>query len=199
MEIYNIPQLIGSNRTNVTELIGFNFAKTTKDTANKGLHFFIDDYQFNRLWNNPQAYISLLQRFDFVLSPDFSLYKDYPVALQIYNHYRKHWLAAYWENNGIEVIPTICWSDRASFEWCFDGEPVGGTVAVSSIGTQKSKAAKKSFAEGYNEMINKLKPQTIIFYGNVPDGCSGNIVRIEEFHSKFNKQKGADYEQNCQG
>lgn len=81
-----------------------------------GIHFFLDDYQFMRLWNNPERYIDLLKKFNCVLSPDFSLYADYPTALQIYNHYRKHWLAACWQMYGIEVIPTICWSNEKSFE-----------------------------------------------------------------------------------
>ena len=119
---YNIPQLIGSKRMTFPELIGFNYAKSAKVRSEKGLHFFLDDYQFLRLWNNPTAYLELIKQFQCVLTPDFSLYADFPVAMQIYNHYRKHWLGSYWEENGIEVIPTICWSDEKSFDWCFDGE-----------------------------------------------------------------------------
>ena len=105
--------------------------------------------------------------------------------MQIYNHYRKHWLGALWESCGIEVIPTVGWSDERSFEWCFDGEPVGGTVAVSSVGTQNSKSAKAAFLLGYNEMIRRLEPSTILFYGNVPDECRGNIVKINAFQNKW--------------
>lgn len=108
--------------------------------------------------------------------------------MQIYNHYRKHWLGAFWEDNGIEVIPTICWSDEKSFKWCFDGEPKGGTVAVSSIGTQNDNAAKAAFISGYEVMCEKLRPETILFYGNVPDECKGNIVHIKAFQDKW---KGA--------
>lgn len=123
------------------------------------------------------------------MSPDFSLYSDFPKALQIYNHYRKHWLGAYWQLNGIEVIPTICWSDESSFEWCFDGEPQGGTVAVSSVGTQLNKQSKQLFLNGYNEMIKRLQPETVIFYGKVPDECMGNIVRIRAFQDKWKEAK----------
>lgn len=186
---YKIPQIKGTIRANIMELVGFNYARSMKDTAGKGLHFFLDDYQFMRVWNDPARYIPILKRFDFVLSPDFSLYADFPVAMQIYNHYRKHWLAAYWESNGIEVIPTICWSTKDSFEWCFDGEPTGGTVAVSSIGTQNNSQSKELFLVGYNEMIKRLAPETIIFYGSVPDECRGNILKIEPFYEKFNKCK----------
>lgn len=186
---YNIPQIKGTNRTDIKELVGFNYAKTIKDTAGKGIHFFLDDYQFLRVWRTPDTYIPILKKFDFVLSPDFSLYMDFPVAMQIYNHYRKHWLATYWESQGIEVIPTICWSGKESFDWCFDGEPIGGTVAVSAIGTQNNDRAKELFLQGYEEMIKRLSPETIIFYGNVPKECRGNILKIEAFQQKFKKCK----------
>ncbi|MCM1328824.1 MAG: DUF4417 domain-containing protein [Ruminococcus sp.] len=186
---YGIPKIRGSDRKNVTELIGFNFANTTRDTAGKGCHFFIDDYRFARVWNSPDKYIPQLKKFDFVLSPDFSLFTDFPVAMQIYNHYRKHWLAAYWESLGIEVIPTIGWSTAESFDWCFDGEPVGGTVAVSSVGTQNGKRAKEFFLNGYAEMLRRLSPETVIFYGNVPDECRGNIIQIKSFQEKFKEVK----------
>lgn len=156
---------------------------------NCGVHFFLDDYQFQRLWNTPDRYIERLQKFNCVLSPDFSLYADYPKALQIYNHYRKHWIGAYLQLYGIEVIPTICWSDEKSFEWCFDGEPCGGTVAVSSVGTQKNKIAKELFLKGYKDMIERLQPETVIFYGKVPEECVGNIINIKSFQEKFRRSE----------
>lgn len=68
---YDIPQLTGSKITDFPELIGFNYAKTTKNRQNKGVHFFLDDYQFLRLWNNPTAYLDILKGFRCVLTPDF--------------------------------------------------------------------------------------------------------------------------------
>ena len=128
--MYDIPYLLPEH-CNIKNFLGFNFAMTCKQPYDKGLHFFIDDYQFTRLWRNPDAYLELLQKFKCVCTPDFSTYTDFPKAVQIYNHYRKHWLGAYWQNNGITVIPTVSWSNKASFEWCFDGEPVGGALTVS--------------------------------------------------------------------
>lgn len=148
-----------------------------------GVHFFIDDYLFERCWNDSPRYAKLLGEFRAVLSPDFSLFTDYPPAVQIYNHWRKHLLAAFWQQMGLTVIPSICWSDENSFDWCFDGEPIGGTVAVSSVGTQKAPEAKQLFLLGYSEMIARLKPEKILFFGDVPEGCTGNIERHTSFHS----------------
>ena len=172
---YGIPE-IERTQFDCADFIGFNYAKGAREPENKAVHFFLDDYQFNRVWNDPDRYIDLFRRFRYVLTPDFSLCTDFPKALQIYNHYRKHWLGAYWQLNGINVIPTVCWSDKESFEWCFNGEPTHSVVAVSSVGTQRSKGTKRKFLDGYFEMVDRLQPTQIIFYGNVPEECKGNIV-----------------------
>lgn len=185
---YEIPQ-IEVTHFESCEFIGFNYAAKAKKREEKGIHFFLDDYQFERLWKTPDRYLSMLYDFKYVMSPDFSTYTDFPKIIQIYNHYRKHWIGAYLQENGIDVIPTISWSTPDSYEWCFDGEPEGGTVAVSSVGTQKNKKTKELFILGYKEMVRRLQPETIIFYGNVPEECTENIVRIKAFQEKFKEAK----------
>lgn len=177
---YSIPEIAPAQYEGC-DWIGFNYASGAKNREKKGVHFFLDDYQFMRLWTDPDKYVRMLQQFAYVLSPDFSMYTDFPKALQIYNHYRKHWLGAYWQDHGIKVIPTICWSDQESFKWCFDGEPTHGVVAISSVGTQNSKERKQKFLDGYFEMVDRLQPTQIIFYGIVPEECKGNIVKIKQF------------------
>lgn len=182
---YDIPAL-KSAVYEVDNWISFNFARSCEEPGKHGIHFFIDDYQFMRLWKNPDAYLPMLQQFQAVCTPDFSTYTDFPKAIQVYNHYRKHWLGAYWQEHGIKVIPTISWSDEASFDWCFDGEPVGGTVAVSSVGTQGNRAAAQFFEAGYNEMKRRLNPAQIVMYGSVPECCKGdNLVTVRAFQSKW--------------
>ena len=182
---FNIPAL-QSALFQVDNWISFNYAKGCEEPEQHGIHFFIDDYQFIRLWKDPDRYLEMLGRFQAVCTPDFSTYTDFPKAIQIYNHYRKHWLGAYWQENGINVIPTISWSDEASFEWCFDGEPAGGMVAVSSVGTQGNRRATRLFEAGYEEMKRRLQPIQIIMYGSVPDCAKDdNIVSVKAFQSKW--------------
>ena len=187
---YDIPQLEPVQFDGEgCEFIPFSAAARCKDRASKGVHFFIDDYRFKRLWSAPDNYLPMLQEFKYIMTPDFSMYTDYPKVMQIYNHYRKHWIGAYLQEYGVQVIPTICWSDESSYEWCFDGEPEHSVVAVSSVGTQLNRKSKELFVKGYNAMVERLHPETIIFYGNVPVECMGNIVRIRAFQEKFNEAK----------
>ena len=55
------------------KLIGFNYMLTAKD-KHVGVHMYVDDYQFERLWNTPEKYIDKLKEFECVFTPDFSLY-----------------------------------------------------------------------------------------------------------------------------
>lgn len=96
---FDIPRILAEVPATPQSWIGFNYAKSCKDPANKAVHFFVDDYQFNRLWTNPDAYLDMLRRFKAVCTPDFSTYTDFPKAVQIWNHYRKHWLGAYWQRD----------------------------------------------------------------------------------------------------
>ena len=48
-----------SRKTDIVpeRLLGFNYAKCEKEDTECGIHFFIDDYQFERIWSNPRQTI----------------------------------------------------------------------------------------------------------------------------------------------
>lgn len=184
---YDIPELqpIYENEINeINEWIGFNYVLSDKEPEGKAVHFFIDDYQFNRIWNNPEKYVEKLRKYEAVLTPDFSPYADMPMATQIFNHYRKHWVGRFLQENGVKIIPTIRASrNEGSFEWYLDGEPEGGVVCISSMWT-KDKEAREYFLKEYKQMFDKLKPTKIYVYGNKIDGLEGNVEFIDSFTKK---------------
>lgn len=177
---FDIPEIRPVYELSVKEWIGFNYANSfnEKKKQDTGVNFFLDDYQFERLWNAPNKYIRSLSKFNALASPDFSLYSDFPKAVQIFNHYRKHWLARYWQDMGMTVIPTISWSDEESFDWCFDGEPVGGIVMVSNCGCMKRQDTKEGFLKGYTEMLNRLQPKQVLFFAHTFDEYPGPVKYI---------------------
>lgn len=176
--------------------IGFNYANSTsaEERSRHGLHFYLDDYQFNRLWTHAESYLPMLKQFGAVMSPDFSVYNDFPKAIKIYNVYRNAWLACLWQLNGIVVIPTIMWGAPDTFEYCFDGFPVGGIVSVSMEGGVASDERKRTFMEGYTEMRKRLQPSGIVFHGTIPDWLDAEnvICQIDTFTSKLKKRKRGD-------
>ncbi len=185
---YGIPQINPIYDCKVDNWISWNFALSCDEPEYHGVHFFVDDYQFNRVWTNPNSYLSTLRKFQAVCAPDFSPYADFPKTIQLYNHYRKHWLAAYWQLHGITVIPTITWSDEATLEWCFDGEPKNSAVAISTVGVMNKQEYKDWFLCGYREMMSRLSPTKIFWKGTVPPECESDldiIVKLPSFVQKW--------------
>lgn len=189
---YGIPEIMPEQYSPV-EWIPFNFAKTAIKTDGVGVHFFLDDYQFVRLWNDPYRYINLLSKFDYILSPDFSTFTSMPLAVQIFNHYRKHWLAYFYQLQGISVIPTISWSDDSSFSWCFDGEPTASVVAVSTVGVMNNAKAKEYFMIGYNEMKRVLSPSKILCYGKLLPEIENEVEYIGCYYKKIRAESEAKH------
>lgn len=72
---YGFPQLEPTVFRGQCEFIPFNYASKTTGRAQKGVHFFLDDYQFNRLWTNINRYTDMLSQFRYVMTPDFSMEK----------------------------------------------------------------------------------------------------------------------------
>ncbi len=145
-------------------LTGFKYAMSAND-FDTTIHFFIDDYQFERLWNTPERYVDLLSKFNAVLSPDFSLYMNMPMAMKLWNIYRSRLLGHYWQEQGIKVIPTIGWAEPETFTFCFDGIPEKSIVAVSTVGVRRHEEAIQIWKSGMDAMIERLKPSVILVYG----------------------------------
>lgn len=146
------------------KLIGFNYMLTAKD-KHVGVHMYVDDYQFERLWNTPEKYIDKLKEFECVFTPDFSLYMDMPLAMKIWNVYRSRLLGQYWQSQGIKVIPTISWAEPESYNFCFDGIEKESIVSISTVGVKNSEHSIKIWKDGVGEMIKRIDPYAILIYG----------------------------------
>lgn len=187
---YGIPEMQATSTTG-DKMLRFCDFNEVKDPENYIAHFYYDDYKFISAWRYPDKYIEKLKRFKAVVSPDFSLYTDFPKALQILSCYRRQWCGAYWQIMGIDVIPDVVWGGKESFDFCFDGIPKHSTVAVSSVGIRRNAEwnNKKDclFKTGYDEMLKRLEPTAVLFYGEVIDGLDGNIIQIPSFYAQKRK------------
>ena len=171
--VYELPE--------IKEWIPFNFVLSDDNPEGKAVHFFVDDYQFERLFRQPEKYVDRLREYVCVATPDFSPYADMPQACQIYNHYRKHWVGAYLQAEGLTVIPTIRASrDERSLEWYLDGEPEGGIVLISSMWTGDEDGLEY-FMREYNTMYDTLNPCKVFLYGKEIEGLRGDIEHLETY------------------
>lgn len=182
---YHIPPIKPVTELYVKDWIGFNFVSTTKKCRETtGIHFYIDDYQFERVWNYPSRFSKVFNEFGAVMTPDFSTYLDFPKAVRVFNHYRRHWCGAYWQEMGATVVPTIEWGLPEDYGWCFDGEPEGGIVAVSNVGIMRDKELRENYMRGYKEMLIRLQPKEVLMFGHIFDDYPGPVHYIHYQQAK---------------
>lgn len=166
------------------ELIGYD--KLNEKETDKIVHFFLDDYKFEVMWNDPEPRIEKLKH-KAVLAPNYSIYTEMPLSLKVYNTFRSRWCGAYLQSKGIKVIPTVAWGEPNTFWFCFDGISKGSVVAVSTLGVRKEKAL---FMQGYNELMRKIKPGAVICYGEPFEEMQGKIITVDYAETNNLNQKG---------
>jgi hypothetical protein len=149
--------------------------KEDGENKDKTIHFFTYDWLFEKVYEKPDEELEKLSQYYALLSPDFSMWTNMPLALQIESCFKNRWCGAYWQSKGLKVIPTVSWSDEKSFDWCFDGIEEGSIVAVS---TYYRENCENDFMKGYNKMIEKIKPSAVLCYDEPFKAMQGNVIEF---------------------
>ena len=182
-----IPCIVTSNLI-PKKIISFSKAISRKD-YDCWIHFYEHDSEFERLWRNPTVYLPIIKRFKGIISPDYSLYYDMPLCMQVWNTYRGRALAHWLQENGVEVIPNVRWGDDRTFKTSCLGVENGKTIAVGTHGCIKTLKGRNMFIAGFDYAINKLKPKAVIVYGRMPDKIFGLAkmqgIELIQFESEF--------------
>ena len=171
-------------------LISFSKCISSKD-HNCWVHFYEDDCLFERLWRNPKRYLSILQSYNGVILPDWSLYRDMSLTFQLWNIYRSRAIGTWLQTNGVKVIPNIRYGDRRTFKVCTDGLAKHSVIAVGTHGTLKNRIDRYIFVKGLDVVVKRLMPTAIIVYGACPDSIFQKYrdmgIKIYHFESDLEK------------
>lgn len=152
-----------------TDFVSVSYEERSKHNGkNEALHFFLDDYRFrDAVWCNLEKTTFSIKKFDYVYTPDLSLWRDLPT--DFYNRanvFRTRFIGAYWQKCGYNVIPTASWGNLSSFSYCFEGLPMHSVIAVSGMGNRKSKNAFNLWCYGLRRLEEAKAPILIIVYGD---------------------------------
>ena len=155
------------------------------------VHFYEDDYLFERLWRNPKKYLHILQQYNGVILPDWSLYRDMPLIMQLWNIYRSRAIGAWLQVNGVKVIPNLRYGDQRTYKVCTDGLPKHSVIAVGTHGTLKIIEDRDIFVKGLEVVVKRLQPVAIVVYGSCPDSIFQKYrdmgIKVYHFESEFGK------------
>lgn len=164
--------------------------------------FYTDDYLFDGrlgIWVMPYRAKKILEHFEGVITPDFSTFQDFPIAIQIYATYRMRAFGYWLGKSGISVINNVRGGLPKTYDFCFEGIPKNSIVAIGTVGGNPRKLAdRERFNEWIFIMIERLNPHTIIVYGSSNYPCFDKIkqmgIRVVTFKSRtaraFDKRRG---------
>lgn len=154
--------LYGSDST-----VGLDATRTT-------IGFYVDDIRFERVWNNLPEWTTKFYAAGVktLVMPDYSIYYNEAIAVNIYNMYRSFYVARYWQEVGFNVIPNIHFhEDPAQLDYMLAPIPVGAPMVAWQIQTF-SGGTDGDYAELTRSQmglaLEKLKPLKLLTYGGEP-------------------------------
>ena len=166
--------------TDTNEAIGFH--EMDKDFAEALIHpdSFLEALNTNILIS-PEKELP-------IISPDCSLYRDAPLAVQVSNVYRNRALGFHWQKRGMYVIPQVRWGNDLTYttkilpeKIAFLGIEKHSIVAIGSYGCIKSRENKYHFKAGLSSMMETLEPAIVLVYGSMPDKVFNEFLKYSHF------------------
>lgn len=143
------------------------------------LHFHTYDYRFENVWNEPARGVRATNREQIwaACTPDFSLWLEYPLAMQIWNTYRNRWSGCHWQQRGVTVVPSVNWSHPDSYDFCFLGIPKHQIITLRTY-KDLSPVERAFFEAGYAEMVKQLEPRCILWFGHIDTVITDTIPKF---------------------
>jgi hypothetical protein len=129
------------------------------------VHFYTDDFRFERFWKNPKKYLPRLLTYGGLIEPDFSTCVSFPAAVKAGNAYRNR-ACAYWlQCNGATVVPNVR-IDELTKWYALAGIPHESTIAIGAHGCIKNVENRRRFVKSLKIAVDELCPSNIIVAGS---------------------------------
>ena len=181
---YQIPTLLADNQPVHVELPLAPWG--AEGRYKKGIttyHFYVDDYRFEQLFKNP---ILLLQSgCRAVVEPNVSIHDQTPVAIALYQIYRKRYLARYLQECGLQVWADLNVSPHLE-RWNALGIPQGYNAFFT-----RGVSGWQPTLDRHLEMARRISecdhPNLVVYGGgkDIADWCMAKqVVHISEYMNR---------------
>lgn len=165
--------------------MSFGFKRGWRELA-RTLHFFIDDYRFNKVWSNPAEILG--GGIKSVVEPNFSVSHVSPRAFAAWCFFKKRWLNRFWQSQGLKTFADLnvppCFIDLA-----LTGVP-DGWGAYFTRGIKGDEGWIEAQLSAAKKRYGKKNPLFCVYGGGktIEDFCNKRgLIFINELH------EGAEY------
>lgn len=166
-------------------------------TGNKGIPFersilslYTEDFHFEGLYSDPAMNTKKILNCGITccISPNFSVNQDWPIYTWIWAAARSAYVARYWQEAGLLVIPDIQYggSDEA-LDLCLQCIPAGAPVVAAQVQTLRGDPDRiRTTARLLKKAEEMIGFQQILIYGHTDAdrvvqyaGLEAEVVRVE--------------------
>lgn len=120
---YDIPTLIVQETARLNlPFVAYGSEKRKGNTGIGTYHFYVDDYRFQKIWDEPETLIQ--SGCQSVAEPNISLFDTTPIAYGLHLIYKKRWLARYMQTFNIKVFVDLFVSEKF-YPYALIGVPEG--------------------------------------------------------------------------
>jgi flagellar motor protein MotB len=152
-------------------------------------YFYTDDFHFEPIYNDPAKNTKKILNLgiQYCFMPNYTIHAEMPVALWVYAAYRSFYVARYFQEAGLMVIPDIqTGMDDAVLDLTLSGIPQGcGVVATQAQMSKGDKNAIRKKARLLKEAEDRIGFKNIIVYGHTDADevveradFSANVIRV---------------------
>lgn len=186
---FDIPNLLIDHQP--TSGLLLPFAGWGADTrAKKGIstyHFYVEDYRFTNIWNNP---VSVLDSgCTELVEPNLSLFDTTPIAYGLQLIYMKRWIARFWQECGAKVYADLNVAQKF-YKYNRLGIP-DGYNAFATRGYADRQEYLKMEIQIACEISGRDNPNMIVYGGGekIKELCTqNNVLYVEQFMANRVKQ-----------
>lgn len=129
------------------------------------LCWYTEDFRFEDLWNRPAKSVETLLRggWSSIVEPDYSVVAGTGLALSLWQVYRNRWLARWWQEHGLDVIPSLTWGDEDSLEWSLAGIP--RYCESVSVECRPGRVDAAAWSRVLARALDWIQPRRVLVYG----------------------------------
>lgn len=134
--------------------------------------FFTEDWRFEASYFEPGDFAQAIinEQFNAVIAPDFSVYAEWPLAMRLWNLYRSRYVARFWQEAGLKVIPVLhsvlAPGPSGQIDVGLETFPKKCPVVATQCQTISNHGGDfKAFAKWLSNCIETIQPRAVIIYG----------------------------------
>ncbi len=189
--VYEIPTLEISGQAEVVSnpVILWGVEKRTRRIDGGTVLFYVDDYRFEAIWDNPHQIIDT--GCAAMAEPNVSIYDTMPVSYALHLIYKKRWIARYLQALGVKILVDLNVSVKFA-EYNLLGVPDGWNAFATRGYSERTNYLLQEI-EIAKKVSGKENPFMLVYGGGMKIReivAKHNLIYIEQFRGFNNKENG---------